>query len=174
MCACKLKQVGYCCYGHKPALVSCAKLHSSASGNDERAVSVTHHELLLLGGLSQAAPRLQEKSAVSWSTMLMVRSAGQGRECALSQHLLLSCFLVRSIPRGKMFGYFLFPFVLRPLKGTVMFSNTANPIERSVLTRQPPSSLPGLADPSASPAGTGLHLNTCWAWQGVRPSFPQK
>ena len=90
MCACKLKQVGYCCYGHKPALVSHAKLHSSASGNDERAISVTHHELLLLGGLSQGAPRLQEKSAVSWSAMLMVRSAGQGRECALSQHLLLS------------------------------------------------------------------------------------
>lgn len=172
---CKLKRVGCCCCGYEPALVSHARLHCSTSDNDERAISVTHCELLLLRGMGWAAPHhLQEKSAVSWSAMLMVCSTEQGWECALPQHLLLSSFLAGSIPRGKTFGYFLFLFVLRPLNGEVMFSNKANPIEWSMLTRRPPSSLPDHADPSASPVGTGLHLSTCWAWQGVRPSFPPK
>lgn len=129
MRACKLKRVGCCSYSYEPALGSHFKLHSSASDNDEKAVSVTHHELLLLRGLSQAARRLQEKSAESWSSMPVVHRAGQGRERASSQRLLLPRCLVWSIPRGKTFGYFLFPFVLRPLQGRVTFSKTANPME---------------------------------------------
>lgn len=156
MCACKLKRgLWQLKVGAGPGQPWQAS--QQPSDNDKRAISGTQHEFLLLRGLSRAA---QENSAVSWNTVLVVHSAGQGQECALSQDLLL----------------FLFPCVISSERRDVWKCLEIQLILLNGPCWQGSPHPAFLAVPIILPPWWELafHLNTYWAWWGIKPSFPQK
>lgn len=156
MCAWKLKQGDCGNWRLELGLVNHGKLHSSPSGNDKRDISSTHHEFLLLRGLSQAALGLQEvvvHSSGQWAGSSQLW-AGMGMCCPKTFCFPVS--LCDQLQEVRCLDAFIFSQLIL-LNG---------------LCRQGSPHSAFLAMPIIVPPWweLALHLNTCWAW----PSFPQK